>query len=273
MPPRDAGKGKARRVRLDQLLVDRSLAESRSRAQALILAGHVRVGTTPVTKAGELVAEQAEITVLAPPRFVSRGGEKLDHALETFGLDVAGRVCADFGASTGGFTDCLLQRGAARVYAIDVGYGQLDYRIRQDPRVVAMDRTNARFVSTLPEPVSLAVIDVSFIALALVLPSAIAVSEPMGPIVALIKPQFEAGKGVVGRGGVVRDPATHCAVLQSVAQAAAGLGLRLDGLTASPLRGPAGNVEFLALWTPGTPLESDETAARIAAALATVPGR
>ena len=273
MPPSGVGKGRARRVRLDQLLVDRDLAESRSRAQALILAGHVRVGTTPVTKAGELVAEQAEVTVLAPPRFVSRGGEKLDHALEAFGLDVAGRVCADFGASTGGFTDCLLQRGAARVYAIDVGYGQLDYRIRQDPRVVAMDRTNVRFVSALPEPVSLAVIDVSFISLALVLPSAIAVSGAGGRIVALIKPQFEAGKGAVGRGGVVRDPETHRAVLQSVARAAASLGLRLGGLTASPLRGPAGNVEFLALWSPGTPLDADETAARIAAALATVPGR
>jgi 23S rRNA (cytidine1920-2'-O)/16S rRNA (cytidine1409-2'-O)-methyltransferase len=273
MPPSGVGKGRARRVRLDQLLVDRDLAESRSRAQALILAGHVRVGTTPVTKAGEFVAEQAEVTVLAPPRFVSRGGEKLDHALEAFGLDVAGRVCADFGASTGGFTDCLLQRGAARVYAIDVGYGQLDYRIRQDPRVVAMDRTNVRFVSALPEPVSLAVIDVSFISLALVLPSAIAVSGAGGRIVALIKPQFEAGKGAVGRGGVVRDPETHRAVLQSVARAAARLGLRLGGLTASPLRGPAGNVEFLALWSPGTPLDADETAARIAAALATVPGR
>lgn len=273
MPPSGVDKGKARRVRLDQLLVDRNLAESRSRAQALIIAGHVRVGTTPVTKAGALIAEQAEVTVLAPPRFVSRGGEKLDHALETFGLDVTDRVCADFGASTGGFTDCLLQRGAARVYAIDVGYGQLDYRLRQDLRVVVMDRTNVRFVSALPEPVSLAVIDVSFISLALVLPSAIAVSAPTGRIVALVKPQFEAGKGAVGRGGVVRDPETHRAVLQSVLSTAASLGLRLGGLTASPLRGPAGNVEFLAWWMPGTPLNADETAVQIAAALATVPGR
>jgi 23S rRNA (cytidine1920-2'-O)/16S rRNA (cytidine1409-2'-O)-methyltransferase len=273
MPPSDADKRRARRVRLDQLLVDRNLAESRSRAQALIIAGHVRVGTNPVTKAGELVAEQAEITVRSPPRFVSRGGEKLDHALERFGLAVSDRVCADFGASTGGFTDCLLQRGAARVYAIDVGYGQLDYRIRQDPRVIAMDRTNARFVSALPEPVSLAVIDVSFISLALVLPSAIAVSEAAGQIVALIKPQFEAGKGAVGRGGVVRDPETHRAVLQSVLSTAANLGLRLGGLTASPLRGPAGNVEFLAVWSAGAPLDADEIAAQVAAALAMVPGR
>ncbi len=273
MPSSDRDKGRARRVRLDQLLVDRDLVESRSRAQALIIAGHVRVGTTTVMKAGELVAEQAEITVLSPPRFVSRGGEKLDHALEIFALDVAGRVCADFGASTGGFTDCLLQRGATRVYAIDVGYGQLNYRIRQDPRVMVMDRTNVRLVSELPERVSLVVIDVSFISLALVLPSAIAVSEPTGQIVALIKPQFEAGKGAVGRGGVVRDPETHRAVLQSVASTAASLGLRLDGLTASPLRGPAGNAEFLAQWSRGTPLDADATAARIAAALATVPGR
>jgi len=273
MPPSDAGKGRARRVRLDQLLVDRNLAESRSRAQALIIAGHVRVGTDAVTKAGELVAEQADVSVLAPPRFVSRGGEKLDHALEAFALDVTGRICADFGASTGGFTDCLLQRGAARVYAIDVGYGQLDYRIRQDPRVVAMDRTNVRYVSALPERVSLAVIDVSFISLALVLPSAIAVGEPATDIVALIKPQFEAGKGAVGKGGVVRDPETHRAVLQSVASTAATLGLRMAGLTASPLRGPAGNIEFLAWWSPGMPLAADETAKWIAAALAMAPGR
>ncbi len=273
MPPSGVDKGRVRRVRLDQLLVDRNLAESRSRAQALILAGHVRVGTAPVTKAGALVAEQAEVAVLTPPRFVSRGGEKLDHALETFGLDVTDRICADFGASTGGFTDCLLQRGAARVYALDVGYGQMDYRLRQDPRVVVMDRTNARFVAALPEPVSLVVIDVSFISLALVLPRAIAISEPAGQIVALVKPQFEAGKEEVGRGGVVRDPETHRAVLQSVLSMAAGLGLRLGDVTASPLRGPAGNVEFLAWWMPGTPVDADETAARIAAALATVPGR
>ena len=209
----------------------------------------------------------------ARPRFVSRGGEKLDHALTEFRIDVAGLVCADFGASTGGFTDCLLQRDAVRVYAIDVGYGQMDYRIRQDERVVAMDRTNARFVSMLPEPVALIVIDVSFISLALVLPSALAVLEATGRIVALIKPQFEAGKGLVGQGGVVRDPETHRAVLQSVASAAANLGLRLDGLTASPLRGPAGNVEFLGLWSRGTAATTEQTHAFIADALANVPGR
>lgn len=273
MPPSDGPKARAPRVRLDQLLVDRGLAESRSRAQALILAGQVRSGTTVPTKAGELVPTSIELSVIAPPRFVSRGGEKLDHALAAFGIDAAGLVCADFGASTGGFTDCLLQRGAARVYAIDVGYGQLDYRIRMDPRVVPMDRTNVRFVAALPEPVALTVIDVSFISLALVLPSAVAVTAASGGIVALIKPQFEAGKGAVGRGGVVRDVATHRAVLQSVASAAADLGLRLGGLTASPLRGPAGNVEFLAQWVRGTPATTEERDAAIAEALAQAPGR
>src|SRR4051794_35874825 len=270
MPPSDRPKGRAPRVRLDQLLVDRGLAESRSRAQALILAGQVRSGTTVPTKAGELVSSSIELSVIAPPRFVSRGGEKLDHALTAFGITVAGLICADFGASTGGFTDCLLQRGAARVYAIDVGYGQLDYRIRTDPRVVPMDRTNVRFVTALPEPVALTVIDVSFISLALVLPSALAVTEGSGRILALIKPQFEAGKDAVGRGGVVRDSETHRAVLQSVALAAANLGLRLAGLTASPLRGPAGNVEFLGLWSRGEPATAEETEASIAAALAAV---
>lgn len=273
MPPSAAGKARAPRVRLDQLLVDRDLARSRSQAQALILAGQVRIGAETPTKAGDLVPETSEIRVIAPPRFVSRGGEKLDHALTAFGIEVTGRVCTDFGASTGGFTDCLLQRGAARVYAIDVGYGQLDYRLRRDARVVVMDRTNARFVTTLPEPVALSVIDVSFISLALVLPNALAITEPAGRIIALVKPQFEAGKAAVGRGGVVRDPETHRAVLQSVASAAANLGLRLDGLTASPLRGPAGNVEFLGLWSRGTPATTEETSARIAAALADVPGR
>jgi 23S rRNA (cytidine1920-2'-O)/16S rRNA (cytidine1409-2'-O)-methyltransferase len=305
MPPSAGRSGRTPRVRLDHLLVDRGLVPSRSQAQALILAGRVRIGTETPTKAGALVPETVEVTLIESPRFVSRGGEKLAHAIEQFGVDVSGLVCADFGASTGGFTDCLLQRGAARVYAIDVGYGQLDYRIRQDPRVVAMDRTNVRFVTQLPEPVALTVIDVSFISLALVLPNALAVlapapapppasgggemgvsrsplplaaegpgvGDPAGRILALIKPQFEAGKEAVGRGGVVRDPEMHRAVLQSVALAAANLGLRLEGLTASPLRGPAGNVEFLALWSRGGPLTAEETAARIATALADVPGR
>lgn len=273
MPPPGAGKTRTPRVRLDQLLVDRALAPSRSQAQALILAGRVRIGAETPTKAGHLVPETSEVSVIAPPRFVSRGGEKLDRALTAFAIDVVGLICADFGASTGGFTDCLLQRDAARVYAIDVGYGQLDYRIRQDRRVVVMDRTNARYVTELPEPVLLSVIDVSFISLSLVLPNAMAVTGAAGRIVALIKPQFEAGREAVGRGGVVRDPETHRAVLQSVASAAANLGLRLEGLIASPLRGPAGNVEFLGLWSRGTPTTADDTSAYIEVALADVPGR
>lgn len=273
VPPSAGRSGRTPRVRLDQLLVERGLVQSRSQAQALILAGSVRVGAAAPTKAGELVSESADVSLILPPRFVSRGGEKLDHALERFEIDVSGRVCADFGASTGGFTDCLLQRGAARVYAIDVGYGQLDYRIRMDPRVVVMDRTNARYVTQLPESVSLTVIDVSFISLALVLPNALAVTSDAGWIIALIKPQFEAGKEVVGRGGVVRDPETHRAVLQSVARAAANLGLRLGGLTASPLRGPAGNVEFLGVWSRGASATEAEINARIMGALADVPGR
>jgi 23S rRNA (cytidine1920-2'-O)/16S rRNA (cytidine1409-2'-O)-methyltransferase len=266
-PPRPA------RVRIDQLLVDRGLAESRTQAQALILAGNVRVGDVPVTKAGTLVAVDSDLRLTGQRRFASRGGEKLAHALTAFGIDGTGLVCADFGASTGGFTDCLLQQGAVRVYAVDVGYGQLDYRLQQDPRVVVMDRTNARFVETLPEPIALVVIDVSFISLALVLPAALRVLAPEGRIVALVKPQFEAGREGVGRGGVVRDVAVHRAVLQSVATAAAALGLRLEGLTASPLRGPAGNIEFLATWTRGEPEDATTVIQMIADAIAAAPER
>ena len=266
-------KDRAKRVRLDQLLVERGLAESRSQAQALILAGNVRVGDAPVTKAGTLIAADSAIALTGQRRFVSRGGEKLAHALDAFEIAVTGLVCADFGASTGGFTDCLLQRGAARVYAIDVGYGQLDYRLQQDPRVAVMDRTNARFVESLPESVTLVVLDVSFISLALVLPAALRVLAPDGRLVALVKPQFEAGKEGVGKGGVVRDVNVHRAVLQSVTVAAAALGLRLDGLTASPLRGPAGNIEFLAAWSRGAPPEAATVARMIDDAIAAAPGR
>jgi 23S rRNA (cytidine1920-2'-O)/16S rRNA (cytidine1409-2'-O)-methyltransferase len=180
------------------------------------------------------------------PRFASRGGLKLAHALERFDLDVRGRICADLGASTGGFTDCLLQQGAERVYAVDVGYGQLDWRLRQDPRVVVMERTNARYLEPLPEPIDLVTIDVAFISLRLVLPPARRILRPSGEIVALVKPQFEAGKGQVGKGGVVRDPAIHREVLISIADWLAREGYALCDLTASPLLGPAGNVEFLA---------------------------
>ena len=240
--------------RLDEALVERGLVESRSRARAMILAGDVLLNGEPVLRAGARVRGADEVALKAPPRFVSRGGEKLDHALDRFGTDTRGLVVADFGASTGGFTDCLLQRGAKRVYAIDVGYGQLHERIRHDPRVVVMDRTNVRTLAELPEPVDLVTIDVSFIGLRLVLPAAVRVIKgETGKIVALVKPQFEAGRAEVGKGGVVRGPETHRRILGELFATASDLGLGVEALTASPLRGPAGNVEFLALLAPGKP--------------------
>lgn len=236
------------------LLVRRGLAPSREKAQAIILTGDVAVEGQTVTRPATLVAEEAEVAVVAPPRFVSRGGEKLDHALEAFGLDVRGAVALDVGASTGGFTDCLLQRGAAHVYAVDVGYGQLDYRLRADPRVTVLERTNIRHLETLPGGVlaGLATVDVSFISLTKVLEPVARLLTPGSPIVALVKPQFEARKQEVRRGGVVRDPMVHAAVLGRVAARAVGRGFRIRGLTTSPLLGPAGNREFfLLLRTPG----------------------
>lgn len=235
------------KVRLDALLVERGLAESREKARALILAGDVLLDGSPATKAGQMVDAAAEIRLSRPPRFVSRGGEKLEHALNTFGLDVAGAVALDGGASTGGFTHCLLQRGAVRVYAVDVGYGQLDYRLRQDPRVVVMERTNLRDLPPLPEPVDLATVDVAFISLTKVLPAVIRAVRPGGLIVALVKPQFEAERKEVSRGGVVRDPQIHAAVIGRVVAWATRTGLRVRGLTTSPLLGPAGNREFFLL--------------------------
>lgn len=232
--------------RLDLAVVERGLADTRSRAKALIMAGDVLVNGQRETRAGQNVAPADDVALREKPRFVSRGGEKLDHALEAFGIDVAGLAAADLGASTGGFTDCLLQRGAARVYAIDVGYGQLDERLRTDPRVVSMERTNARHLESLPEPVNLVVADVSFISLALIFPVVARVLSHGGACVPLIKPQFEAGKGEVGKGGVIRDPAIHEKVLRAAIDAARANGLTARGLVASPLRGPAGNVEFLA---------------------------
>lgn len=232
--------------RLDILLHDRGLAESREKARALIMAGEVLVDGVRVDKAGTRVALEAEITVKASPRFVSRGGEKLDTALEAFGINVATSVCADVGASTGGFTDCLLQRGASRVYAIDVGYGQLAYALRQDTRVIVMERTNARHLPKLPEPVDLVTIDASFISLRHLLPVARQWLTEDGQIIPLIKPQFEAGKRDVGKGGVVRDRQVHARVLSEVFAVAQSLDLSVCGLIRSPLVGPAGNVEFLA---------------------------
>jgi 23S rRNA (cytidine1920-2'-O)/16S rRNA (cytidine1409-2'-O)-methyltransferase len=237
--------------RLDEALVERGLAENRSRARALIMAADVLVNGALVTRAGASVRTEDEISLKAPPRFVSRGGEKLDHALSVFGIEVRGFVAADFGASTGGFTDCLLQCGATRVYAIDVGYGQLASRLRSDPRVVVMERTNARHLESLPERVDLVTIDVSFIGLSLVLPAARNLLNNGGRIVALVKPQFEAGRAEVGRGGVVRDSRAHRRVLENLFATATERRLGIIGLTASPLRGPAGNIEFLAALAPG----------------------
>jgi 23S rRNA (cytidine1920-2'-O)/16S rRNA (cytidine1409-2'-O)-methyltransferase len=230
--------------RLDLALVERGLASSREKAQAMILAGDVRVGGQTEKRASAQVSAASELEVARPPRFVSRGGEKLDHALDAFAVDVRGLVALDIGASTGGFTDCLLQRGAARVYAVDVGYGQLDARLRADSRVIVMERLHVRDVKALPEQPRIAVIDVSFISLTQALPSVIALLPSGGTIVALIKPQFEAGKDEVGRDGVVRDPLVHASVIGRVATWCVNHGLRVRNLTTSPLLGPAGNREF-----------------------------
>jgi 23S rRNA (cytidine1920-2'-O)/16S rRNA (cytidine1409-2'-O)-methyltransferase len=239
------------RQRLDQLLVDRGLVESRSRAQALVMAGKVRVGAGDAArtdrKAGDLVDAATPLEVVQPEPYVSRGGHKLAAALEAFGVEPAGRVALDVGASTGGFTDVLLQRGAKRVYAVDVGRGQLADRLRRDDRVVSMERHNARRLTsqTLPESIQLAVIDVSFISLGLVLGS---VASTFGPnpaeIVALVKPQFEVGKGETDA-GVVRDPKAHREVLHRVVEQAQSLGLGTRDVIASPILGPQGNREFL----------------------------
>jgi 23S rRNA (cytidine1920-2'-O)/16S rRNA (cytidine1409-2'-O)-methyltransferase len=229
-------------------MVDRGLAESRNKAQRLIRAGEVRVDGQVVDKPSTQAPEAAEITLEAKPPFVGRGGEKLEAALERFSIEVGDAVAADVGASTGGFTDCLLQRGARRVYAIDSGYGQLHWDLRNDPRVVVMERTNARYLESLPELMDLVSVDVSFISLALILPRVVGWISHSGDVVALIKPQFEAGPENVERGGVVRDPQVRQRVLEDVLRVAAELGLGLRGLMPSPLRGPAGNVEYLAWW-------------------------
>lgn len=218
--------------------------ETRQRAQALILAGEVRVNDQVVTKAGALVAEDAEITVRARLPYVSRGGLKLAGALDTFAVHPRDKICADFGASTGGFTDCLLQRGAARVYAIDVGYGQLAWTLRTDPRVVVMDRVNIRYLDALPEPLDLVAIDVSFISLTYVLPVAYKLLHTQGECLALIKPQFEAGRDQVGKGGVVRDARVHRVVLEAIVQYATTNAWRVCNLCRSPLVGADGNIEF-----------------------------
>ena len=255
------------KVRLDILVFERGLAPSREAARRIIMAGEVRVNGELRDKPGMKVPAGAQIEARQAPRFVSRGGEKLAGALAAFPIQVAGRVCADVGASTGGFTDCLLQHEAARVYAIDVGYGQLDYRLRSDPRVVVMERTNARHVTALAEPVSLVVADASFISLRLLLPPIREWVTESADLVTLIKPQFEAGKGQVGKGGVVRDPAIHRQVLVDVLAMAQSLFV-VRGLIRSPLKGPAGNIEFLAWLGCGPDLEAADTDALIEQVLA-----
>jgi 23S rRNA (cytidine1920-2'-O)/16S rRNA (cytidine1409-2'-O)-methyltransferase len=235
------------KVRLDVLLVELSLAESRSQAQRLIMAGQVRVDGQLAIKPGASVSTQAAVQIDSGPRFVSRGGEKLEAALTAFHLQVEKWICADVGASTGGFTDCLLKNGAARVYAIDVGTGILEWKLRQDRRVVVMEGTNARFIDHLPEPVDLVTVDASFISLKILLPVLKNWFRPLGgEVVALIKPQFEAGRRVVSHGkGVVRDPQVHRQVLEEVLSFAQKTGFSIQGIIRSPLLGPKGNIEFL----------------------------
>jgi len=232
------------RARLDTVLVDRGLVESREKAKRLILAGAVRVNGQLAGKASELVTDDAKLELQAAEKFVSRGGYKLEAGLDTFHIDCTGKTCMDLGASTGGFTDCLLQRGAAAVHAVDVGKGQLAWKLRQDPRVVVHDEVNARNLTG--DPVDIVTIDVSFISLTKVLPAAVKLLRPAGHLIALIKPQFEAGRKFVSKGGVVRDSAVHERVKTEVVEFATGpLGLRLLGVCDSPLLGPAGNKEFL----------------------------
>ena len=233
--------------RLDQILVEKGLATSRQRAQAMIMAGNVLVNDQPVDKSGTVVAVDDTIVLRGNDiSFVSRGGHKLEAALNTIELDVSGLICLDVGASTGGFTDCLLTRGAQQVYAVDVGYGQLAWKLRQDPRVIVIERTNIRnmTVDAISHPVDLATIDVSFISLKIVVPAVLKFLKKDARILALIKPQFEVGKGNVGKGGVVRDKALHSRVIKNLSDFFAGIGLRGDSVFASPLLGPKGNREF-----------------------------
>jgi 23S rRNA (cytidine1920-2'-O)/16S rRNA (cytidine1409-2'-O)-methyltransferase len=233
--------------RADRLLVDRGLVSSRERARALIMAGDVIIGDHKVDKPGQLVDSTLAIRIKDDIPFVSRGGLKLQKALEFFAVDVHGLTVLDVGASTGGFTDCLLQRGASHVYAVDVGYGQLAWKLRQDGRVLSLEKTNIRYLEpeTLPTLADMAVIDASFISLDKVLPNTLRLVKSSGTIIALIKPQFEVGKGEVGKGGVVRDPEKHAAVIESICSLAESLHLEVAGVTESPITGPKGNREFL----------------------------
>ncbi|MFI5330143.1 MAG: TlyA family RNA methyltransferase [Desulfobaccales bacterium] len=244
------------KTRLDQLLVTRGLAQSRTQGQALILAGRVAVAGGSAAKAGTLVPEDAAITLKEAPRFVSRGGEKLAAALNHFGVSPAGKAALDAGASTGGFTQVLLLGGATKVYAVDVGYGQLDQSLRRDLRVISLERQNLRLLprDAVPEPIDLITLDLSFISLTLVLPRLREFLRPGGEVLAMVKPQFEVGKGKVGKGGVVRDPKLQQEAVAKVAAAAAALGFQVSPAFPSPLKGPKGNQEyFLYLTCQGEP--------------------
>ncbi|QRN83402.1 TlyA family RNA methyltransferase [Chloroflexota bacterium] len=261
------------KMRIDLLLVERGLAESRNRAQRLVMAGEVRVDGEMIHKSSTLVSEGAQIEVKTPPKYVSRGGHKIEAALAAFRVPIEGKICADVGSSTGGFTDCLLQNGAAKVYAIDVGYGILHWKLRQDPRVVVMERTNARYVDSLPEPVELVVIDASFISLGLILPAVKEwFADDSGQTVALIKPQFEAGrKAAAVHAGVIKDEAVHRKVLRDTLDEALNLGFWPVGLIASPIKGPKGNVEFLVDLRLSEPARKLNLEAMIRAALQQLP--
>ncbi len=258
--------------RLDRLLQAHGLVASREEARRLIMAGQVLVNGQSVDKPGTLVPVSSEVSVKERSPYVSRGGVKLQAALFSFNVSVVGLIAADIGASTGGFTDCLLKHGAARVYAIDVGYGQLAWSLRQDPRVVVVERTNVRYLESLPEPVDLATVDVSFISLKLVLPAIVGLMKPDGRVIALIKPQFEAGRELVGRKGVVRSRDVHRVVLQDLLTWMTQRSLRLQGLMPSPLRGPAGNVEFLCYLSQGSSALSQPLAQVIETCLAQLGG-
>ena len=262
--------------RLDVLLVEQGYADTRTKAQAIIMSGQVYVDGQKADKPGVSYDETVQLEVRgAVCPYVSRGGLKLEKALRDFRVDPTGYVCSDSGASTGGFTDCLLQQGASKVFAIDVGYGQLDWKIRSDPRVVVMERTNIRYVTPeqLGEPLDLSVVDVSFISLKIVLPVIKTFLKPTGQVLCLIKPQFEAGKEKVGKKGVVRDPAVHKEVLDGFVELAASLGMTILGLTFSPVKGPEGHIEFLGhLTLEEKPGIQPDTAALVAQAHETLKG-
>ena len=235
------------KVRLDKLLLAKNLAPSRQKAQALIGAGQVLVNNKLADKAGAMVEDSCTLEVKESCPYVSRGGYKLEAGLQYFNIKTAGFICLDIGASTGGFSDCLLQHGALKIYSVDVGYGQLAWKLRQDPRIVVMERTNARYLTTedFTEPIDFAVIDASFISLKLLIPPLLPLFQKNTSILALIKPQFEVGRGKVGKGGVVRDPALHQEVIDEIVTFCGTLGLESLGITPSPILGPKGNKEFL----------------------------